>query len=193
MALARIKKSPLYREWADKYLMFLENNIFPENDDNLKAVMGRMIKFDEPKDEALLIRMTNAARYDYEGLFTRLLRRDKNNKAAFEYLMSYYLLTGQTGKVVENIRRLDDFGYKGLPRYYQEALAVYMFEPDNSNPEFYAGRIDPAVLKRYRYFYNLYRKYNYDKIAAYNALKDKYADSYFLYYIMLAGGKKDVR
>jgi hypothetical protein len=55
-----------------------------------------------------------------------LLKVNRRNRMAFEYLMALYLLAGQVDKVAENIGRLDDFDYPGLPRHYEEALAMHV-------------------------------------------------------------------
>jgi hypothetical protein len=65
------------------------------------------------------------AGYDEEFWLKELLRKNKNNKMAFEYLMAHYLLNRQLDKFVENLPRLDDLGYKNIPRHYQEAILVY--------------------------------------------------------------------
>jgi len=55
-----------------------------------------------------------------------LLEVNPRNRMAFEYLMAVYLLDGRLDRVAENIHRLDDLGYEGLPRHYAEALAMYV-------------------------------------------------------------------
>ena len=47
---------------------------------------------------------------------------------AFEYMMTMYLLTGQTKKFLNNIGRLKDVGYDTIPRHYEEALAILAVE-----------------------------------------------------------------
>jgi hypothetical protein len=63
--------------------------------------------------------------YDTDDFFTPLLERNPRNKMAFEYMMATYLLTGQVEKIALNIYRLKEFGYKKMPRHYEEAMLVY--------------------------------------------------------------------
>ena len=42
------------------------------------------------------------------------------------YMMAYYLLPCQVDKVAAHIHRLENFGFKKLPRYYEEALVIHM-------------------------------------------------------------------
>lgn len=180
--LNRMKKSFLYKKWAQKYALILKNKALLEKEPYLAEARARMIKQDDPKDIELLTRI--AYKYDYEGVFKRLLAENKNNKMAFEYLMAYYLLMGQTEKIVENLSWLDSFGYAQIPRNYQEAILINMFKAGYMDPKL-KERINPFLEEQYLYFNEIYRKFNHDKIATYNALKEKYGNSYFLYYIML--------
>jgi hypothetical protein len=60
-----------------------------------------------------------------ETLLPSLLVRNRKNRMAFEYLMAYYLLTKQPGKVACTINRLDDFNYPTVPDHYAEAIIMY--------------------------------------------------------------------
>jgi len=72
----------------------------------------------------MLVRDAPWAPESVEDRCRALLRRNRRNRMAFEYLMAYYLLTHQPGKVVENLGRLRDFGYPAIPRLYEEAVLV---------------------------------------------------------------------
>lgn len=181
--LNRLEKSLLYKKWAQKYSLILENNALLEREPYLAQAKSRMIKADDPKDGELLIRI--AYKYDYEGVFKRLLSENKNNRMAFEYLMAYYLLMGQTEKIIENLDQIDNFGYLDIPLNYQEAILINMFKTQDFNPDLKGRKINPLLEEKYRYFNEVYRKYNHDKIATYNALRQEHSNSYFLYYIML--------
>jgi hypothetical protein len=120
--------------------------------------------------------------YDEEKWLNQLLSRNKNNKMAFEYLMAHYLLNGQLDKFVENLPRLDDFGYENIPRHYQEAILLYA---GTTHKEVSLGSrsIDGEVV-------DLYNEIN--KIATDSSVKDlnimrkilepKYSGTYFFYF-----------
>jgi hypothetical protein len=120
--------------------------------------------------------------YDDEDRLNRLLSRNKTNKMAFEYLMAHYLLNGQLDKFVENLPRLDDFGYENIPRHYQEAILLYA---GTTSKEVSLGSrsMDGEVV-------DLYNEIN--KIATDSGVKDlnimrkilepKYSRTYFFYY-----------
>lgn len=186
--LNRLKKSLLYKKWANNYERFLTDDTLLEKDQYLKEARTNMIKSDDLKDAELLIRI--AYKYDYEGVFKRLLSENRNNRMAFEYLMSYYLLMGQTDKIIENIGQLDNFGYVDIPATYQEAILINSFKDGYIDPDL-EKKLDNILKTNYRYFDEVYRRYGYNKTAAYNALKKNHGNSYFLYYIMLTKDKKN--
>lgn len=188
--LNRLKKSMLYREWAKRYLMFLDNPELLEKDPYLIQVKARMIKRYEPGDDGLLIRLARGE-YDYEAVYKRLLEEDKNNKMAFEYLMAYYLLEGETEKIVDNIWRLEKFGYAGIPYNYQEAILINMYKTGNINHGLGGRKINPELIEKYNHFDEVFRNNKYDRLATYTALKDKHKNSYFLYYIRLVRSRED--
>lgn len=64
-------------------------------------------------------------RMNVEATLLRLLERNRRNKMAFDFLMAYYLLAGRPGDVVANLQYLQDFGYHGIPRHFQEAVVVH--------------------------------------------------------------------
>ena len=60
-----------------------------------------------------------------EEILLGLLAGNPRNKMAFEYLMAYYLQTKQLFKLVQNLRRLDDFDYPATPVYLEEAVLIF--------------------------------------------------------------------
>jgi hypothetical protein len=63
--------------------------------------------------------------YDTGDFFAPLLERNPHNKMAFEYMMATYLLKRQVEKIALNVSRMKEFGYKKMPRHYEEAILVY--------------------------------------------------------------------
>lgn len=68
-------------------------------------------------------RFTNAKNIGPELEY--LCNHDPKNQMAFEYLMSYLLLSNNVIRFVDNLPRIKEFDYKTLPAIYEEALLVY--------------------------------------------------------------------
>jgi hypothetical protein len=119
--------------------------------------------------------------YDEEHWLKELLRCNKNNKMAFEYLMAHYLLNRQLDKFVENLPRLDDFGYKNIPRHYQEAILIYEAA---TNKEVNLGRrnFDNEVLNQFKEISAIITSRNINDMEP-GKLEPKYGKTYFFYCI----------
>jgi len=119
-----------------------------------------------------------------------LLAANRKNRMAFEYLMAHYLLTGQLDKVAENIYRLDDFDYAGIPRLYEEAILLYE-TVKKKEADLHGRQISGDTRFRFGDFFRIYaRKYRSNKKAAFNELAGGYGDSYLFYYIYGFSGAK---
>jgi hypothetical protein len=62
---------------------------------------------------------------NYDQRLLNLLKSNPENKTAFDYLISYYLLTGQSNRVAEVMHGASTVGYSALPRLWEEAICFY--------------------------------------------------------------------
>lgn len=129
-----------------------------------------------------------AANITLEELLLELLEENRNNRMAFEYLMAYYLLHRQSDKVVANLYRLKDLGYRQLPRYYAEAALIYMNK--TRQPVNLSGyEMDPRIVAQFQKITSAFRSMGYNRQQGQQALAAEFGDSYF-YYSMFDVGVK---
>ncbi len=103
------------------------------------------------------------------------------NRMAFEYLTAWYLLTGQLPKVVQQIERLDQYGYAEIPPLWQEAILIHSY--GTGKPVDLRGRtIRPELHHRIQYFSSVVNKHGRNRDAAAAELARDFAGSYFYYY-----------
>jgi hypothetical protein len=169
--LNALSRYPAYAKEAQNILRKLQEDPLLERDTRVQYLRNIMDNND-----------LTFVSYDEEKWLNQLLSRNKNNKMAFEYLMAHYLLNGQLDKFVENLPRLDDFGYENIPRHYQEAILLYT---GTTHKEVSLGSrsIDGEVVAQYNEI---------NKIATDSVIKDlnimrkilepKYSGTYFFYY-----------
>jgi len=117
-----------------------------------------------------------------DDFLLQLLKQNRHNRMAFEYLMAYYLLVGRVDKIAENIYRLDDFGYKTIPRHYEEAIVLYM-NTTRKTVDLRGRAISRQTVERARTFSEVYRRFGNNVQAARDALDVKFGDSYFFYFV----------
>lgn len=149
------------------------------SDEQVRQLRNLMLKKDKDFESAIA------------GILPDLLASNRKNRMAFEYLMAHYLLTGRLNKVAEDIYRLDDFDYSGIPRLYEEAILLYEFV-QKKKADLHGRQISGDTRFRFGDFFRIYgRKYRSNKKAAFKELAGAYGDSYLFYYIYgFPGGKR---
>ncbi len=113
--LHALSKDFLYKDWAERYLERLETDPLLSLDENIQHMRCLMLSEDN-------LRRKITATGD---LYLILLEKNKLNRMAFEYLMAWYLLNGRLEDFIQNLNRLEDFGYADVPRHYAEAVLLY--------------------------------------------------------------------
>ncbi len=122
-------------------------------------------------------------RLDSDIFFHQLLDKNKNNKMAFEFMMAFYLLTGQTGKIVENIGYLNEMGYERLPQHYEEAIVIYMMGTGGKDMDLHGWKLRPETITQGAEFSRIYALNRHNIQNARDALVSNFEKSYFFYYI----------
>jgi hypothetical protein len=175
--LRALSKNLIYSREAKDLLRRLEIDPLFEHDENIQHLRSIMMTTDlifgpYPEDGRCL---------------EELLRINKHNKMAFEYLMAHYLLTKQLGKFVENLHRLDDFGYASIPRHYQEAILIYT---GITGKDVDLGRrgIIAEVKEQYGESDRIILSSNNNMELMRKALAPKFGDTYFFYFIFGVSG-----
>jgi hypothetical protein len=127
--------------------------------------------------------------YAKEAMLTALVEQGDGNRMAFEYLMAWHMLTGQLGKVVQQIERLDEFGYAEIPPLYQEAILIYAYGTGKS-VNLHGRAISPEMDRRIKHFSSVVNRYGRDRNAAAAELAKDYRGSYFFYYFCTMVAKR---
>lgn len=124
-----------------------------------------------------------------EGFFRELVEKNPSNRMAFEYMMAYHLLNGRIPLIAKNVHRLKDFGVTRVPRYYEEALVIYL---NTTGPKMDLGpwKPGPQALARVAAFMTQFQNAGglRNKAAAGQALQSRFGDTYTFYYTFAAPG-----
>jgi len=172
--LNRLSTMPFCRREARQLLQMLNDDTALASDSriaSLKACMDTSDYFLYQTDEETMLRS--------------LLNRNPANKAAYEYLMAWYLQTGQLKKIADNIFRAADFGYRHLlPRHWEEALCIYAYEDSvtATMQEFPLRGETVATLRRYLEAYAPYENDPGKELRAASLLKAGFGTTYFYFY-----------
>ena len=166
--LRALEDDVVYRKRARQWLRRLEADPSLASDEQVARVRRlrpEHSKKGEPSTEELLL---------------ALLDKNEQNRMAFEYLMAYYLLTGNLEGIVRNLSRLVDLGYSSVPRSYQEAAVLYAVISGRSVD---AQAASEGMVQRFGRFERALARHGSDMVSARRALAKDYGDSYFLYYL----------
>ncbi len=170
--LNALKKDLVYRGTAKTLLHGLDNGFTPDQVAYIDRIRSRM-----PGEGD-----TGTGRDPIEKMLTDLLKRNPDNRMAFEYLMTCYLLTGQVEKAAMNMGRVNDLGYQTIPTPYEEAMLIYVGSHGQKiDPSRIAIR--PQTIDRYTKFVQLRSTMgDRNRQAVLGRLIVEFGNSYFFYH-----------
>lgn len=109
-----------------------------------------------------------------------LLVDHPNNRMAYEYLMSYYLLNNDLDSFARYFPLGFRFNYKHFPKVYQQALTYYMYQLNIEGKQVPNIKIDNEVLAEFSDYITTYSEFEQSLPHAKDLLK-KYKDTYWYY------------
>jgi hypothetical protein len=112
-----------------------------------------------------------------------LLKRNPKNKMTFEYLIAYYLLSGNLKEILDHLSDFNAFAYFQLPRHVQEALALIAVLTPNFDQDQLKKWIHPLNYERLAEYRQILIKHKGDKNGARQELQMQFGDTYW-YYLM---------
>ena len=117
-----------------------------------------------------------------DEIFGLLLDACPQNRMAFEYRMTYRLLTKNLPGFAKSLKRVQDFPGFEVPPLWEEALIIFSREQRMPASEINA-RFNPDLVRRLDQILQAYEANGHDTTATWNQFKSEYANSYFLYYL----------
>jgi Family of unknown function (DUF6057) len=136
-----LSRDMVHGQWARDYLDLLAQDAGLSYDPQVVHLRTLMVRDDK-------ILTSN------EEMLMALLMHNNQNRMAFEYLMAYYLLTGQLDKIAQNISALEHFGYERIPEHYAEALLLES-QMTGQPLQLFGWTIEADVQSRFRKFVTL--------------------------------------
>jgi hypothetical protein len=171
--LARLSHMPFYGTKANRMLKIIYSNDKFESEPRIAQMRASM----DTTDYFLFTVSPDA-------MLKHLLQSNPGNKIAYDYLMTYCIYNGWFEGLTALAPAAPAFGYKRLPRCWEEALCVNLVvskeELTPSNVSFPGMR--QATLERLNQFIQVSLTIGNDSIAA-AKLAPAYCDSYFYFYM----------
>jgi hypothetical protein len=168
--LEKLRQTLFFSGWAQDYLDRLAADPTLASDPQMQQLRARALRKD-----------SIAAFYAPEPMLEVLAEQGSQNRMAFEYLMAWYMMEKRLDKFVQNLARLQDFGYTAVPPLYQEAALIY-----GTRHPIPAAAVSPEAQQRIKQFSDIFNRYGRDKNAAFRELAGNFAGSYFFYFLYAA-------
>ena len=110
--LGALGRMPFHSKEAEARLVELDSDPSLAGDPEVQHLRASMLKTDRIREQS------------FDGLFLELLEINPKNRMAFEYLMTFYLLTLDIENFTLNAGRFRNFDYPQIPRLYEQAILL---------------------------------------------------------------------
>jgi hypothetical protein len=166
--LSIMQHSPIYKKWAlDRRKSLITHD---------RAYFAKVWIGDVNINQDILFINSKEPNLD----LIRILNSDRNNEMAFEYLLSYYLLSAELGNFDHFLKLFGNYKPERLPSLYQQALL--MFQMGKNIPDDQLGfTISKAVKNTMLKFNKVLIEYNFNNRKAQKDLYRLYGDTYWYY------------
>jgi len=169
--LNKLSNTLFYNDWAEKYKVLIGDEVLVERDSLISEKRNFSPQFDFFSD-----------RQNPDRAMKYLLKENNKNRMAFEYLITYYMLSNKFVSLYNNLIAYDVFNYfDKLPLSYQQALLVYMNITGNTIKNDSGYRIDSDVIIDFKGYGSVISRYKGNFNAAQKSLNVNYGNSYWYY------------
>ena len=172
--IAVLDKIPFNKKWVSYYKNLLEDGSILGEDKQLKNLI-------QSKLDTNVVIVHNMYINQPDYILRLLLKSNKNNKMAFEYMLSYYLLKADLEQFIHYIHFMENFDYYNIPNHYEEAIVLYMVLSGAQPAGIQISSINPTVFKKFNNYQNIFIENNRNKRLAQKELFKNYGDTYWYY------------
>jgi len=165
-----LKKTIFYRDLAMEYEKLADNTkgIFTHPE------LGRIATLMPKKDFFIFTESP-------ESNLPQLLEANPQNRRAFEYMMSWLLLTKNVESVVNNIINMSSMGYTRLPRHLEEAVMIF-YNNRKVYPELGGLSISALTRERFNKYYSAYVEARNDPATMKEKMRERFGDTFWYYF-----------
>jgi len=177
--LKRLKKLFFYNEWASHYLKVIEVDPTLSSLGDVRYLRSMMLEDSANKAYASFFLERNPVLS--EEMIIELLKKKPNNRMAFEYLLSFYMLMNNLQKFVDTFDEyIGGFNYKVLPPLWQQAIVTYCSNKPDREKKIKKYAISQEQFMLYQRYMTIFSKYKQKEPAVWELAKD-YGKSYYFY------------
>lgn len=164
-----LKKTLLHKEWATEQEKLLYN----------EAAIAQNALYSEKRKQLVTTDffVTNS---NPKNNLLNYSKQPGTHKMAFEYLISYYLLTHDAGHIVNAIPEFRKYGYPELPRLVQESILIYLVQTQQQEINLSGYSISKDIVSEFSDFTQTLVKAR-SSIPDKRTLDKKYSNTFWYY------------
>lgn len=110
-----------------------------------------------------------------------LVDENKENRRAFEYLMSWLMLDKNVEILVNNIRLMKNMGYTRIPRYIEEAILIY-YNSKGTLPDMGGLTISDETKARFERYFAAYVSARQNPQTLKEKMKKQFGNTFWYYF-----------
>ena len=177
----------VWRDWARDYLQRLAADPHLTGDEDIQRTRDLMIAEDDLARTSTLV-ADGQVPFLVSTCLSSLLEHNKNNRMAFEYMMSMALIVRDVKAAVETLSYLKYYSYPTIPCLYEEAILIYAIQhPEciqatESGIFFQNRKISDTTMKKFRRFQEILNPYGGPVPQAKDPVARELGDSYFYFF-----------
>lgn len=167
-----LKNVPFHESIAVRLLALNDDSLQREKDSTLNSVRARMIS-----ENVVSLELSIPEKLEL------LLKKNHQNKMAFEYLVAYNLMNDNLQGLLDHLSEGKNFGYTRIPRHIQEALLVIAAANPGVDRNQLNAMVQPITSQRFGGFQQVFQKYHGDSESAKPELQRLFGDTYWYYLV----------
>ncbi|MBN1782387.1 hypothetical protein JW948_14730 [bacterium] len=172
-ALLKLRKTLFHKNWANKFIGAAESDSLLQKDPELKRIRTVM-----PRSDFILV--PEKPLMDMENLL-----KNRDNRMAFEYLMTGCLLEGDLDSFIGHIQKINSLNYPAIPRHFEEAMILYMMLSGQKRLDLPGRQTDPRTVERYQELRSILARHGGRKEAARKELSGNHRDTFWYYLLYI--------
>jgi len=170
--LKALRKRFFYTNWAEMYLNRIEANPSLSIDQQVQHLRSLMMDRNHIINYQLI-----------DGLLLELVEKNPNNKMAFEYLMTCYILTKDIKNFAVHLEGFNRFYQKCIPRLFEEAVLI--IANDSNANQYLQGKklfISKQTIANFKEFIKVLNEFKKGKNPSLKDFPAEFKNTYFFYY-----------
>jgi len=165
-----LKNTLFYRAWARQYEKLSGDSVAIKSNPDL----GRKVKI-LPGDDFFIFLESP------QDNLPLLVNENPANKEAYEYLMSWLLLSKEVEMLVNNIKLMKNMGYTRIPRHIEEAIMIY-YNSQGVFPDLGGLTVSNETRLRFDHYFTAYMTARQNPATLKEKMRKQFGNTFWYYF-----------